>query len=58
MSVELVLEPKDSATVIPEYRTTLAGFAYNSDSNYGRSCGETKSPNMVLPPLVIGGAAI
>jgi uncharacterized membrane-anchored protein len=57
MSVELVLDPKDSAAVIPEYRTTLAGFAYNSDSNYRAFVRGDKVAEYGLTALVIGGAA-
>jgi uncharacterized membrane-anchored protein len=57
MSVELALDPKDSDTVMPAYRAALAGFAYNSDSNYRAFVRGDKVAEYGLTALVIGGAA-
>lgn len=57
MSVELVLDPKDSAAVMSQYRSALAGFSYTPEGDYRAFVRGDKVAEYGLSALVLGGAA-
>lgn len=57
MSVDLILDPSQLATVLPTYNMLLQGFSYTSGNRYAEFVKGDKVAGYGLAALIAGGAA-